>query len=737
MQALALAIGGAALATPVWAQTEDSSDEIIVTAQRREEAVLDVPIAVRSIGADELARNGVDDVLDIVSLAPSLRIDYRLSMVQPSIRGVGSIISVPGTGNNVAVYQDGFYMQSPLETDFALLNVDSIQVLKGPQGTLFGRNSTGGAILLQTSAPDTETRTEVRVRGSNYAGRQGQAYFTTGLGGGIAADVAAFYSAGDGTWDNIATGEDDWAEYEKYAVRFGLGADITSNLSVNFHYTWADLDDNGVTLNGAYRFDNGGPALLRAPYINPAALYGTEPNQFANVRTSRGEVPRSQARSEAYQLAIDWDLGFATADLYSQYRRIDRNSWLDTDLSTLHLFFSNTFNTEAAWSHELILTSNPGSPLQWTAGYFYFNNDVRYDPVGRAGDGALLAVQTSGFEVTSNAVFVDLTYQLTDNLYLTGGVRYSQDEVNDAEYIAGPLSGLVATRFYPDIDDSATTPRLVLRYEPDDVSSIYVSYSQGYKAAIANIGGAVDAPIHPEEMTAYEIGYKRHTNRYSLELAAYRYDYTNLQLSSANASNSVTLRNASDVEATGLELDFRLNLTDNFEVYFNGSWVKAEYVNFATSAIWNQCTPAGIATLNGRFVQTATPCPVGINPGQFFQTQFDATGLQVIRTPELTATIGAAYTFPDVLGGEFEMSGNLYHSSENYYDLADQFAAPSYNLLTLRAEWRDPSDRFSVALFGENVLDEEYITLINATGFGIGTTWGRRAMFGIELGAEF
>ena len=121
----------------------------------------------------------------------------------------------------------------------------------------------------------------------------------------------------------------------------------------------------------------------------------------------------------------------------------------------------------------------------------------------------------------------------------------------------------------------------------------------------------------------------------------------------------------------------------------------------------------------------------------FFQNAFDASGLQVIRTPKLTGTVGGTYTIPEVMGGDLEISGNLYHASKNYYDLADQFPAPSYNLLGLRVQWTDRTDRFHFALWGENVLNEDYITRINATGFGVGATWGQKATFGIEFGARF
>jgi iron complex outermembrane receptor protein len=754
--AIAAACGGAVLGAPAFAQTPgaSSSDEIIVTAQRREEAVLDVPIAVRSIGAAELERRNVDDVADIVSLTPSLRIDYRLSLIQPSIRGVGSIISVPGTGNNVAIYQDGFYMQSPLETDFALENIESIQVLKGPQGTLFGRNSTAGAILISTAQPDTETSGSIRARFGSFNSRSGQAYFTTGLFGGVAADIAAYYNAGDGDWTNIATGSEDDAHFEKIAIRMGLAGDITDALSWNFHYGWSDLEDNGVTLNSGYIFPSGGPPLVRR---SPAFQTGTEPNTFSSVGPA-AHTPRSDVQAESYQLGFEWDLGWAQLNTYSQYRRHQLDSWFDIDLTNSPEFISNTFNRESAWSHELILTSQSESPLQWTVGFFHFNDDVRYDPDAYFGAFAG-SLQRSGFEVTSNAIFADVTYQLTERLYLTGGLRYSNDQVENAIFSYGTLNPppvtvpvTPATLVYPDIDESQTSPRIVLRYEPDDDSSFYVSYAQGYKAPLPNIGSNPDPNLLPtpnqaiidaEEMNSYEIGYKRHTSRYSFEAALYHYDYTNLQLSSSNAQNTVTLRNASDVVADGLEIDFHLNLTENFEVYISTSYVKAEYDNFANSAIWRQCVTAGVGgssrSLNNSYgaPDAAVPCPTGVSANQFFQVAFNATGLQVIRTPELTGTIGATYTVPEFMGGMLEISGNLYHAGKNYFDLADQFPAESYELLSLRAQWTDPSERFHIAAFGDNVLDEEYITRINATGYGVGASWGPSAIFGIEIGAEF
>lgn len=733
-----LASGSSTLAQESSAEAADegpASNDIIVTAQRREERALEVPISIQTLSADVLRARGVDDERDLVSLTPSLRIDGRTSLVQPSIRGVGSIVSVPGTGNNVAVYQDGFYQQEPFETDFALLNIQNIQVLKGPQGTLFGRNATGGAIILQTSPPSADPRVEVRARIAEYNTQTVRAYATGGVEK-FAVDVAGFYARSNGWQRNIVTGATDQGGYDKKAIRIGAGFYPTDDVSIIFHYNWARVEDNSILNNMAYSFPDGsGPPLLRARLTSATALFGTRPHEFATETSPNYIVPTSRVESEGFQLALKWDVGFATANLYSQRRKLTRDSTADFDYSNVALFVSDTKNFSTTWTHEFILSSNPGGRLQWTLGAFYFSSDVDYNPTGSAGGGARLPIQTSGFKVKSFAVFGDATYEVVPNLFLTGGIRFSDDSVRNAFYIPGPLAGGGARRDYPDIANTRVTPRAVIRYQATPNTSIYASYAQGYKGAIPNIAGAVTDPIFPEKMDSFEIGFKHHTGRFSIDLAAYHYKYKNLQLSAANENQIVVLRNASDVRAYGIEGQVRFAITPDLQVYANASYIDAKYTNFERSAMWFQCINGQVASLNNTFVQTTQTCA---NPnGALFQTPFNASGNQVIRTPKFTATIGGSYTVRNLFGGELEFSGNLYHASTNYMDLANQFPLPSYELLSLRAEWRDESKRFFVAAYGENVTDAEYINFVNAVGFGVGAVYGPPQTFGVELGFKF
>jgi iron complex outermembrane recepter protein len=219
--AILAAAGTGLITAPAFAQegteADDSSSDIVVTAQRREEKAKDVPITLTTITAEALGQGDVQQLSDIAKLTPALRFDNYGGFVQPTIRGVGTAVSASGAGSNVGIYVDGFYAPNPLSNDFQLLNVSSVTVLKGPQGTLFGRNSTGGAIQVTTSDPSAETRGIAEVSYGRFNSQKYQAYITTGSDT-IAFDLAALYRKGDGFVRNIVTGSKKDAAYDVAAV---------------------------------------------------------------------------------------------------------------------------------------------------------------------------------------------------------------------------------------------------------------------------------------------------------------------------------------------------------------------------------------------------------------------------------------------------------------------------------------------------------------------------------------
>ena len=240
--AAVLAVSGVGLiAAPAYAQNvdavSDDSGGIVVTAQRREEKAKDVPIALTTITAEALGQGDVQQLSDISKLTPALRFDNYGGFVQPTIRGVGTAVSASGAGSNVGIYIDGFYAPNPLSADFQLLSVESVTVLKGPQGTLFGRNSTGGAIQVTTSDPSHDAHGVAEVSYGRFNSQKDQAYVTGGLSDTIAVDLTGLYRKGNGYIRNITTGNAKDGAYEAWSVRAGLKLDVSDSASFLLRYT--------------------------------------------------------------------------------------------------------------------------------------------------------------------------------------------------------------------------------------------------------------------------------------------------------------------------------------------------------------------------------------------------------------------------------------------------------------------------------------------------------------------
>ena len=216
-----------------------SLEEVVVTAQRRQENAVDVPISITALSQAQLETANVQSLGDIQKLTPALRFDYQTGFAQPTIRGIGTGITTSGGGSNVGIYVDGFYSPNPLASDFQLLEVTSIDVLKGPQGTLFGHNTTGGAIVVTTADPTVDPHAEAKVSYGRFASQKYQAYATGGYGI-VSADVEGVYSKGSNFMTNIVDDDSHVGAYENWTVRTGLKFQFTDGLSLLLRYTHSD-----------------------------------------------------------------------------------------------------------------------------------------------------------------------------------------------------------------------------------------------------------------------------------------------------------------------------------------------------------------------------------------------------------------------------------------------------------------------------------------------------------------
>lgn len=726
-------IGFVALAAaPVFAQDQAAqvdSNTIIVTAQRRAEAQVDVPITITTLGSETLETASVQQLADIGRVTPGLRFDFAGGFYQPTIRGIGTAVTTSGGGGNVGIYIDGFYSPNPLAADFDLISVDSIQVLKGPQGTLFGRNTTGGAILVSTREPSTVGNAfDAKASYGRFGEAKVQGLANVAVSDRVAISVEGQYRHGNGWQRDISNDDKRVGEYDNWSVRLSLKADLSDNVEALLRYKHGKVDDPSSLLASTWDSSDFG---LGAPFGGIPGTYTTEKNKIA----SGTEPEYFRSNSDIVQGTIKADLGFADLTSYSQYRSEDVDASQDLDYSGVDIFQLGLPNLNETWSQELLLTSKAGPRLQWTAGLFYFQNTDTYLTYI---DTATTRTRLGGSSTTvkSYAGFLDATYELTPQLFLTAGARYSKDKIVDAYWNRAFTAEEVPV---DPISNSKLTPRVVLRYKPTDEMSVYGSFTKGYKAAILDVGGSCQSKpdpnnpgqficnsVKPEDINAYEVGFKYQGQGLSFETAAFYYDYKNLQVSIFRTGTAEII-NAATSEIYGLEGQLRYQVTPAFNLTAGASYVHARYKEFNDAPIYTQCSDLG--------AEAAASCAA--NGVTFLVIPTTLNDVTMQRTPEFTGFVGAQYKM-DLGGGELALSGNGFYSSSFYFGPSGiQFKQGDYATLALRAQWTAPDDRYFIAAFGNNVTDSRYRTQAQYSSFGIGANWNQPATYGVEVGVSF
>lgn len=724
-----------AMLTPISAHAQGAQEAataeegaIIVTAQRRAEAQVDVPISITNLSSDALKTASVQQLADIGKVTPALRFDFAGGFFQPTIRGIGTAVTTSGGGGNVGIYIDGFYSPNPLAADFDLISVSSIQVLKGPQGTLFGRNTTGGAILVTTREPSTSGNAlEGRVTYGRYNEAKAEAFANYVISDRVALSLEGQYRRGDGWQRDVSNNDRRVGDYENWSFRLGLKAELTDTVDVLLRYKHGQVDDPSTMLASSLDTSDFG---LGAPFGGVPGTYTTAKNRIAS-----GSVPEVfRSNTDVVQGTIRADLGFADLTSYSQYRSENSLMSQDLDYSGLDLFQLGLPNLNETWSQELLLTSKAGPKLQWTAGLFYFqNSDTYITYINNGGNAPDQRIRLGGSSTTvkSYAAFLDATYEITPQFFVTAGARYSIDKIVDAYW---NQQFALTEMPVPNISNNKLTPRVVLRYKPTDRTSIYASFTKGYKAAISDVGGSCQIPdtnytcnrVKPEDINAYEVGFKYEDRGFSFEAAAFYYDYKNLQVS-IYRTGTAEIINAATSEIYGLEGALHYQVTPAFQINAGASYVHARYKRFNNAPVYVRCSELG--------EETAATCAA--NGVSFVVVPTTLEDVTMQRTPEFTGFVGARYE-TDLAGGELALSGNLFYSSSFFFGPSGvQFEQGGYETLALRAQWNAPDDGFHVAVFGDNVTNSRYLTQAQYSSFGIGANWSKPVTYGVELGVKF
>jgi iron complex outermembrane receptor protein len=747
--------------------------EIIVSARRRDERAQDVPIALTAVSGETLERTGAINLTQIAQLTPSLVIrNNNARNTFANIRGLGSNAAQnDGLEVGVGFYVDDVYYGRIGSSQFDLIDLERVEVLRGPQGTLFGKNTTAGAINITTRAPsfDFGFTGEVSLGEDGY--RQARASVT----GPIVDDLIAFrvtgsYTERDGTLFNLYDGR-EINDYQNVNVRGQLLLTPAPNFEIRLigDYSKQDSYSRISSLVGVFtEYANGAP--LNNNHLQRAARGGytyrfdiTDP--FARIVDVNGPV---QADMEGYGVSakIDWDLGPVALTSITAWRGWD---WLpdnDVDDTPLAVMLrSGTDNHQRQFSQELRLASTDERTVDWVVGLYYFWQNVNglghYQPgpdyavwnnpnadrdlANYAYDG-FLSLSIIEPRTRSYAAFGQATWNVTDALSITGGLRFTYEDKTglfDQYTAAGnDLSVLspedraaaqaMRDAIYPEVryttglEDSALTGQVTVAYEVADDVLTYATYSRGAKSGGLSLGvlpAGVSPVVEPEKVDAWELGVKSQfwDRRVTLNAAAYWTEVDNYQAAISEQIGTTSsfvryISNIPGVRSRGVEVDLTVAPTRNVRLTASAAYNDAVYKDYTN----------------------AQAAPENRNVSQVQ----DLSGVQLANAPKFLYHVSADVSQPvtlltpyDELYARFDFN----HRSSNDTSSTNSIYTriPGYGLANARIGVRF-DDTFDVSVWVTNLFDKKYFTALGASNQGlISGNLGDPQTFGATLRASF
>jgi iron complex outermembrane recepter protein len=718
-------------------ESDDGSlGEIVVTAQKRAENVQNVPISITALGANELAASGASGTADLKALVPSLNITTGVGgFGLPRIRGIGASGQGPGIENPVAVFVDGVYYGATFGVLQSLSDTKQVAVLKGPQGTFFGRNATGGVIQINTLGPSFDWQMKAQMGYGNYKTMNTSAFVSGGLSDTIAISLSGqFESRDQGFGVNRFTGKDvqDGTTWVGRAKLLWQASEATSLLlSADFNgRDAADPAFRNFTLNTAGQ--NVTQLIVAA---------GGDPNY--DILSDVDPILR--ARQWGASATIEHDFGGVKLKSISAYRKSDLRTFFDPDGTTQARLRIDNNNFDKQFTQEVDLVSDGSGPFKWVLGGFYMWNSAGQAPGRTTG---LTTFGGNGYsdtitDVRLNSIsgFAEGTYAIGAATNLTAGIRYTSDKraFNASTTTFNGATNVTTTSAA--ITDARTFNKLSWRLSVDHRFSrellMYASYNRGFRSGTFVPQATPIIVLEPEVVDAYEIGLKADLfdRRVRFNLAGYYYDQTNVQVQQVIAGvNSVY--NAQGAKIYGVDADVTWQVSNNFRLFGGFGYTHARYSTFTNAII---STPYPLPT--GFVIPTGQTC-LGTfgNPltqlGGNCLLRGTATGNRLQNTPSFTANLGGSLDIPSSVG-KFTLAGNYYYNG-GYVGTADErVAQSSYNTVDGSLTWRNNAEKLFVRLWGKNLTNASYRTQIGATNSGDNGTAGTPRTYGVTIGVDF
>lgn len=677
-------------------------EEVIVTAQKREQNMQDVPVAVTAFSADDLNNAGVQDVTEVQKSAPNVTMQVSRgtnTTLTAYVRGIGQADPLWGFEPGVGLYVDDVYLARPQGGVLDVYDVERIEVLRGPQGTLYGKNTIGGAVKYVTKRLTGEPELSISGALGSYNQRDikiaGQMPLIEDklLFG---ASVAQFKR--DGFGEFLLSGDDNYNK-DVTAARVSLEFLPTDNLSFLFN---ADKTDDDSNAKGGYRMTQ---SVLNPSEPIPSDVYDT----YADMDT------HNSVESSGASLTVTWDINDAfTLKSITAYREGDTYTNIDFDNTALPSAHVPAVYNDDQTTQEFQL-SYTGEKLTMVGGLYYYEGtasgafDVLLGAYDLAGPfdpslGSFDALSAGSVDTTSYAAYMHATYTFNDTWALTLGGRYTIDEKSADVYkeqlfVDGTSSAVggqdlfslaVLTDYQNDNEWKQFSPRISVDYTLNDDTLIYASYSEGFKSGGFDMrGDASKNPgtvngYDPEVVDTFELGIKTELadGRIRMNAAAFYSDYTDMQVtvqeSTDGGSNYVSsVLNAGESKIKGFELEVVGQITESLSAAFMTGYIDAEYLSVETQ------TPTGTVDL--------------------------ADDWSFANTPEKVASLKLNYARSFGNGGDIVLSaGASYRSETQIFQVESAIDEDSYTLWDASAVWYSADEHWTVGLHAKNITDEEY-----------------------------
>ncbi len=682
-------------AADVFAADSAMIEEIIVTAERKESSLQATPIAISAFSESFLEESNISNIQDLAPYTPGLNFTKVSNFVQLNMRGIGLEQINLGGEPGVAFHQDGVYIARPFVNDAVFLDLARVEVLRGPQGTLYGRNATGGSVNVISNKPTEEFSGSVSLTLGNYDRVRAAALVNGALDGKgkVRGRLAIVTDTRDGYLDNLANG-DDLEDNDTRSIRGQLAIDVSESLSVLLSADYMREDDTG-------------------PMFRPGKIAGTAADLGGRLTSDPYKIyvdgpSDHDLNAKGASIQLDWNLGEIDLMSLTAYRENRFSLLSDLDGTDFFLLNEDLNESTEQFSQEFQISSSTGN-LDWMMGAYYFreDGDLYYAfPIPLFGTTIIF---DSAQETRAYALFGQMTYQFNEDLSLTFGLRYSdEDKKGNTTQVL-----FVAGRIDVEQNWDAWTPRIVLDYQINPDTFVYGSISRGFKTGGINTGSLQTAAYDPEFIWNYEVGLKSDLldHRVRANLAAYYYKYEDLQVIQYAVGQSF-IENAADADGRGIEAELQFAVSEFFRVDVALSYLRAEFDKYSTDDSFRPAL--------GRL---------------------DLSGNSLPRAPEFTASLVAQYDIPLKGNSQLSIRGEYQHQDEFYFtSFNTNFAqGGEFNIFNAQISYRSQDDRWNLAMYGRNLTNEEYEQATTVSGINGGTLeqYGAPRTYGFQARYQF